>query len=113
MANGSPDTLLERAKFFREHVQGIITLAAGAIVLSVTFVHDLAPKPQHREYLVASWWIFLGTILLGLTYSYVLSIYVTSTSRRYGGLLTCVALLFHASFAVAIFFLVRFGTINL
>lgn len=113
MANGNPDPFLERAKFFREHVQAIITLAAGAILLSLTFVHDLAPQAEHGSYLVTSWWIFLATILLGLSYNYVLAIYVTMEGKRYGHLLMIISFVFHASFVAAIFFLLRFGTMNL
>jgi hypothetical protein len=34
------DTLLERAKFFRDHVATVLNLATGSLVLSVTFLHD-------------------------------------------------------------------------
>lgn len=113
MANGSTDSLLDKAKFFREHVQTILSLATGSFVLSVTFLHDVAPKPQHAEYLRRSWGIFVLTILLGLIYNYVLSIYVSNAGKRYGNLLSVISLLFHFSFVAAIYYLLRFGTANL
>ena len=75
MANETTDSLLDKAKFFREHVQTILSLATGAFVLSVTFLHDITPKAQQVDYLRKSWAIFVCTILLGLAYNYVLSIY--------------------------------------
>jgi membrane-bound acyltransferase YfiQ involved in biofilm formation len=88
LANGTTESLLDRAKFFREHVQTILSLATGSFVLSVTFLHDIAPKAQHVEYLKHSWVVFVLTILLGLVYNYVLSIYVAIAGKKYGTLLS-------------------------
>lgn len=114
MSNGSTESLLDRAKFFREHVQTILSLATGSLVLSVTFLHDIATKaPQQVEYLKRSWEVLVLTILLGLVYNYVLSIYVTISGKRYGTILSVVSFFFHASFVLALYFMVRFGTANL
>lgn len=113
MANGNSESLLDRAKFFREHVQTILSLATGSFVLSVTFLHDIATKARHVEDLKRSWGIFVTTILLGLVYNYVLSIYVTVGGRRYGTLLSVISFFFHGSFVAALYFLLRFGTANL
>jgi len=113
LANGNTDPLLDRAKFFREHVQTILSLATGSFVLSVTFLHDIAPKPQHADYLRTSWGIFVLTIVLGLIYNYVLSIYVSVGGKSYGMLLSIISFLFHFSFVAAIYYLLRFGTANL
>lgn len=113
MANGTTESLLDRAKFFREHVQTILTLATGSFVLSVTFLHDIVPKPQHADFLRRSWTIFVVSILLGLIYNYVLSIYVTVAGKKYGTLLSITSFLFHATFVAAIYYLLRFGTANL
>jgi hypothetical protein len=113
LANGTTESLLDRAKFFREHVQTILSLATGSFVLSVTFLHDIAPKAQHVEYLKMSWVVFVLTILLGLVYNYVLSIYVAVAGKKYGTLLSIISLFFHASFVAAICFLLRFGSANL
>lgn len=113
MADGTSETLLDRAKFFREHVQTILSLATGSFVLSVTFLHDIATKAQHVEYLRTSWGIFVLTILLGLIYNYVPSIYVTVGGKRYGMLLSITSFFFHFSFVAALYYLLRFGTANL
>jgi hypothetical protein len=113
LANGTADALLERAKFFREHVQTILSLATGSFVLSVTFLHDIAPKPQHADYLRRSWGIFVLTIVFGLIYNYVLSIYVRVEGKKYGNLLSFISFLFHSSFVAAIYYLLRFGSANL
>jgi hypothetical protein len=113
LTNGNKDSLLDTAKFFREHVQTILSLATGSFVLSVTFLHDIAPKPQHAEYLRRSWEIFVLTILLGLIYNYVLSIYVTVAGKSYGFFLSIISFLFHSSFVAAIYYLLRFGMANL
>lgn len=113
MSNGNSASLLESAKFFHEHVQTILSLATGSFVLSVTFLYDIAPKAQHVEYLKRSWGIFVATIVLGLVYNYVLSIYVTNAGKRYGKVLSTVSFFFHGSFVAAIYFLLRFGTANL
>ena len=112
-ADSKTDSLLERAKFFREHVQTILTLATGSFVLSVTFLHDIAPKPQQADDLRRSWAIFVASILLGLIYNYVLSVYVSVEGKKYGNLLSAISLLFHLSFVVAIYYLLRFGIANL
>ncbi len=113
MANDNPESLLEKAKFFREHVQTILNLAAGSFVLSVTFLHDIAPKTQHADYLRRSWFFFLVTILVGLLYNYVLSIYVSVSAKSYGTFLWIISAIFHLSFVVAIYYLFRFGIANL
>lgn len=107
------DLLLDRAKFFREHVQTILTLATSSFVLSVTFLHDVAPKPEHTNYLRTSWVIFVVTILLGLIYNYVLSIYVSVEGKQYGNFLSVISFCFHLGFVIAICYLARFGTANL
>jgi hypothetical protein len=65
------------------------------------------------EYLRTSWGIFVLTILLGLIYNYVPSIYVTVGGKRYGMLLSIISFFFHSSFVAALYYLLRFGTANL
>lgn len=113
MVNESSESLLDKAKFFREHVQTILSLATGSFVLSVTFLHNIAAKAQSVEYLKRSWGILVLTILLGLVYNYVLSIYVSISGKRYGWVLSVVSFVFHVSFVAAIYFMLRFGMANL
>ena len=104
--------LLERAKFFREHVQAVLNLATGSFVLSVTFLHDKAAVLQHKSDLSTSWWLMAFTILLGIAYNYSLSIYVRNEGVRYGGLLKLLSLMFHLLFVISMCFLLRFGLWN-
>jgi hypothetical protein len=118
LSNGDSGSLLERAKFFREHIQTILNLATGSLVLSVTFLHDVVTsKAQHIAYLKRSWVIFVGCIFLGLVYNYVLAIYVrvnaTTGGKKFGALLMVVSLLFHLSFIAAIGYMLEFGLGNL
>lgn len=106
------DALLDRAKFFREHIQAILTLATGSFVLSITFLHDIATKPQHADYLKRSWAALVVTILLGVIYNYVLSVYVRVAGKSYGQLLSGISALFHLAFLVAIYYMLRFGMVN-
>jgi hypothetical protein len=46
MADGDDNPLVERAKFFREHMTTVLNLATGALVLSVTFLQDQAGHLQ-------------------------------------------------------------------
>ena len=59
--------LLEKAKFFRDHVQGILNLATGSLVLSITFLHDLGTGAIDRSDLGMSWRLLGLSILFGLS----------------------------------------------
>jgi hypothetical protein len=116
LTNGDHHTngndFLERAKFFRDHVQTVLSLATGALVLSVTFIHDLAPEPQHIGRLRASWLLFVVCILLGLMYNYLLAI-VADKANDYKILLDIISFFFHLTFLIALVYLTRFGLANL
>ena len=112
MSDPGPDRLLERSKFFREHVQTILNLATGALVISVTFLNARARLLQ-RESLRFSWVLLVVTISPGLAYNYVLSIYVRREAKSYGRLLNGISLVFHIAFLAAMLFLLRFGLANL
>ncbi len=104
---------LERAKLFREHVQNVLTLATGALVLSITFLHDIAPNAGDRESLRLAWQLLVGTVVLGVAYNYVLAIYTRNESKAFGVLLAAISIVFHALFIVALYYLMRFGMANL
>ena len=40
----------------------IITLAGGALILSVAFLADIAPSPKWRWILIVSWALLLGAV---------------------------------------------------
>lgn len=44
--------------------KAIMTLAGGALGISITFVHDLAPKPTHETWLATSWGCFAAALLV-------------------------------------------------
>src|SRR5215470_2164773 len=95
------DTLLERAKFFREHVATVLNLATGSLVLSVTFLHDQFGHLHDAWLLKRSWWFLIFAILFGVAYNYTLNIYVRENGNRYAELLKVLSLIFHLSFVVA------------
>ena len=111
MSDPGPDRLLERSRFFREHVQTILNLATGALVISVTFLNARDNLLQ-RNSLRWSWVLLVVAISLGLAYNYVLSIYVRGEGKSYGSLLSGLSLVFHVTFLAAVLFLLQFGLAN-
>lgn len=109
-APGNP--LIEKAKLFREHSQSIITLATGALALSVTFLHDIATKHVAAWMIERAWYGFVAAIVFGLLYNYVLMAYVKADGNRYGGLLAGLSILLHVSFLAALIYMVRFAQAN-
>jgi succinate dehydrogenase hydrophobic anchor subunit len=105
--------LLERAKFFREHVSAVLNLATGSLVLSVTFLHDQSGHLRQPWLLKRSWWLLFLTIFLGVAYNYVLNQYVRLDGKRYATLLSILSAMFHAGFVCAVCYLLRFGLWNL
>src|SRR5215510_2320125 len=103
----------EAAKFFREHVQAVLNLATGSLVLSVTFLHNLGSNLVNKQYLRWSWMLFICTILLGIAYNYVLGIHVRIEGRCFARVLFAISTIFHLSFLVAVYYLARFGLSNL
>ena len=41
----------------------MITLSAGALFLSITFVHDISPHPTHTPLLFSAWAMFMLSLL--------------------------------------------------
>jgi len=109
----STSDLLERTKFFRDHVVTVLNLATGSLVLSVTFLHDKADHLRSAWLLRRSWWLLFLAILFGVAYNYVLNIYLRHKGTRYGFLLEALSLCFHVTFVVAMCYLFRFGLWNM
>ncbi len=40
----------------------LVTLSAGALALSITFLHDMAPNPVHDSWLYASWGLLFTSL---------------------------------------------------
>jgi len=59
--------------------KAMLTLSAGALGLSITFIHQVAPNPRYICLLLAAWLAFAGSLLATL-----LSFLLSQTSlRRY------------------------------
>jgi hypothetical protein len=72
-------TIDKRFEFFQDYVKTVLNLSTGALVLSVTFLHDIVgigsehgtAKPiQCRGLLALTWILFLGSIFGALYYLY-------------------------------------------
>ena len=72
-------TIDKRFEFFQDYVKTVLNLSTGALVLSVTFLHDIvgigsehgAAKPiQFQGLLGLTWVLFLGSIFGALYYLY-------------------------------------------
>ena len=113
MANGAIDPLLEKTKFFREHVQTVLGLATGSFVLSVTFLHDQTGHLHGVQCLRLAWEILGVSILLGLAYNYVLTIFLNVKGKHFDTSLSVLSLLFHGSFVLSMYYLLRFGLSNI
>src|SRR5215470_16827748 len=46
--------------------RAVMTLAGGALGISLAFVHDVAPKPRHTWVMGVSWLLFALSLLLTL-----------------------------------------------
>jgi hypothetical protein len=44
--------------------KAIMSLSGGALAISITFVHNVAPDPTNRGLLTTSWFLFAGSLLL-------------------------------------------------
>ena len=63
-------------ELFIDNAKTYVQLSAGALVLSITFLHEIAGVAEGTKvptdvWLVVSWIFFLGTILCGAFYQYV------------------------------------------
>jgi hypothetical protein len=62
------------AALFKGHVDGLVTVATGALVVSVTFLKDSSSKAPHYIHLLKfSWILFALSIVSGIVYNYTLA----------------------------------------
>jgi hypothetical protein len=54
--------------------KAMLTLSGGALALSLTFIHDIAPQPVAEGWLLAAW-IFFGLALIATSSSFLASQY--------------------------------------
>lgn len=53
----------------RDFDKAVMTLAAGALAVSIAFVHDVAPSPIHTSWLGVAWGLFsLSLVLILLSF---------------------------------------------
>src|SRR5690242_21126930 len=43
--------------------KALMTLAGGALAVSITFIHDVAPQPKHKGWIATSWGLFSASLL--------------------------------------------------
>jgi len=51
----------------RDFDRAVMTLAAGALGVSIAFVHDVAPHPIHKGWLGFAWGLFSLSLVVTLT----------------------------------------------
>lgn len=44
--------------------KAIMTLAGGALAVSISFIHDVANQPRHKAVIGVSWGFFIASLLL-------------------------------------------------
>jgi len=50
-------------KAVENYDRAVTVLAGGALGLSITFIHDIAPNPTHKGYLALAWLLFAFALL--------------------------------------------------
>jgi magnesium-transporting ATPase (P-type) len=53
----------------------LVTLSAGALALSITFLHDIAPHPTQITWMIIAWILLFGSLALMLTV-FILGVHV-------------------------------------
>jgi hypothetical protein len=120
---GSPVTADKRAEFFRDFIQTILNLAAGSIVFSVTFLHDilrvgensqghLPTVARHSILVLAGWIALLVSVVASVGYLYFHAL-STKYETAYSGRMTFAAGLAIVALVTGLILLVCFGYFNL
>ncbi|MGC1686702.1 MAG: hypothetical protein WA734_13840 [Candidatus Acidiferrales bacterium] len=125
MTNGIGSTISgeKRAELFRDFIQTVLSLAAGSVVFSVTFLHDVlhigdasagqSPAiPKHSYYVLLAWVALLVAVIAALVYLYFHAI-STKYERAYGWPLTIAAIVACFSLVAGLILLIVFGFFNL
>jgi hypothetical protein len=86
-AGGQPSSQFYSVlEYFKAHVTAIVTLATGALVLSISFIKDVEVSSlQMRGFLMAGWIFFTLSTTAGVCYSYILT-YIASDPEDTRGL---------------------------
>jgi hypothetical protein len=51
----------------RDYDKALLTLAAGALVISITFIHNIAPHPKDTGFVLVTWVLFAATLVAVVT----------------------------------------------
>lgn len=104
---------------FKGHVDALVTVSTGALVLSVTFLKDAASRsPNNLRFLRWSWGLFTLSIVAGVLYSYVLT-HLASSSEcwqkdkcTHRKVLIASSMVLHLSFFAAVLLFLIFALSN-
>jgi len=102
---------------FRAHITAMVTLATGALVLSVSFLKDVdVPALTHRWTLQLSWVSFTFSIVFGVVYSYTLTFLAKDLQpdvRDFGErILSWASILLHCFFMLGVILFLFFVLLN-
>ncbi len=120
---GSPVSPEKRAEFFRDFIQTVLSLAAGSIVFSVTFLHDILRvgdgsaghmqvAPRNPALVLAAWIVLLVSVVASLAYLYFHAL-STKYEKAYSNLMVITAGAAILGLVAGLVLLVCFGIQNL
>jgi len=111
--------LEKRFELSEGYIKTVLSLSTGALVLSLTFLHDVlgtgAEVPAHlvcRDLLLTSWLGFLGSIAASLFYLYFLAL-AAKYEKAFSSHLKWGAIFSIAGFLVGLLLLTTFAWRNL
>jgi hypothetical protein len=82
MADSYREVLVEAHRRSSEaYDKAVMTLSGGALAISLTFIHDVAPQPKHKGWIAWSWGLLALSLLLILV-SFVASQYAIGRQIR-------------------------------
>jgi hypothetical protein len=103
--------------------KAIMTLSGGALAISLTFIHDVAPHPKRQRLMLTSW-SFLAFSLLIIVASFIASEHAswralaaydagTAHPHGWGTFVAILNIIAGAAFIAGVAFLVAFAVYNL
>jgi len=127
MTNSDPNIVgaEKRAEFFRDFIQAVLSLAAGSIVFSVTFLHDVvgigkaaraaAPSvmsiPRAPSLLLLAWSVLTVSVIASIVFLYVHAV-STKYTKAYSWQMQTAAVIASSALVLGLIFLAIFGYLN-
>jgi hypothetical protein len=110
----------KRYELYQDYIKTVLSLSTGALVLSITFLHDVlgtgsdrAPRTvSHHEVLGLAWLAFVLSILSSLIYLYFLALAARDSAEFHSGPLKWGAYCSVFGFAAGLGLMVCFGLLN-